>query len=508
MKRYIGLFTLALILLSACTRDEVKEVNRGKQIGFRTPAVTKGYETTSDNLKEFYATSLACFSNNEGWSFETYFKDVLFLDVVDYFVSNPAYYWPSGVDALCFYAYSPTLVSPAEMVCEVEEETPDVSIKSFTPSSKISEQQDLVVAFKYSTDQSDDDISFSHALSQIEVRAKNTNDNYVYNVKGIRIANVISSGDYSYVATSGNEWSLGDTKTTYEVTYDSVINLESSDVSIMAAQGDNAMIIPQERTSWNPSDTESKGGYLGVLVNIKTKDGSQVYPAAADEYDWVAVPFPSGKFDMGVKYTFYLDFSQGAGYVAPDLIDSENNTSGVKIGNEMSINMRLGDWTEKVTYTSSADELAGIWKAYRFIHREFEEKGACAEGDPYDEYEFDVEKEDLSEEEKASELEALKSCTHDFYYMEIPRQGGVIYPLNDDGTRKDGFAVVFNYENGYMHINGLDDGRTVPFVEKIETNPDNTDVRDVILKIDRTDTYDESDKHIQWLYFHVYPLNE
>lgn len=61
----------------------------------------------------------------------------------------------------------------------------------------------------------------------------------------------------------------------------------------MAADDDNAMLIPQQLAAWTP-DTDkanaNKGAYLAVKVNITTKAGARVYPVASvGEYDWAAV---------------------------------------------------------------------------------------------------------------------------------------------------------------------------------------------------------------------------
>ena len=52
--------------------------------------------------------------------------------------------------------------------------------------------------------------------------------------------------------------------------------LTATAVSIMAKDGDNAMLLPQELTAWdseNDKTNDAKGAYLAVKVQITTKDG-------------------------------------------------------------------------------------------------------------------------------------------------------------------------------------------------------------------------------------------
>lgn len=160
-------------------------------------------------------------------------------------------------------------------------------------------------------------LTFGHRLSQIEIKAKNTNDGYVYKVQGVRIGQPVSKATFDFGTTS---WQLGSVKTNYEATYaGSEKTLTGTAASIMAEEDDNAMLIPQQLIAWTP-DTDktntNKGAYLAVKVNITTKDGARVYPSVG-EYDWVAVAVNT-KWEPGQKYVYTLDFSNGAGKVDPE----------------------------------------------------------------------------------------------------------------------------------------------------------------------------------------------
>ena len=139
----------------------------------------------------------------------------------------------------------------------------------------------------------------------MQIRAKSSNANYIYKVKGVRIGNVAGSGTFCFDDLS---WSDLQTKTTYEVVYadDEVRTLETGAKSLMASSGDNAMLIPQQLVAWQPSVQDDEGSYLGVYVNISTPEGVRIFPEETMEYGWVATPIATN-WVAGNLYDYVLD---------------------------------------------------------------------------------------------------------------------------------------------------------------------------------------------------------
>ena len=220
----------------------------------------------------------------------------------------------------------------------------------------------------------------------------------------------------------------------------------------MKASGDNAMVIPQQLTAWDPTNPTSTGAYIGVLVNIKvkaTENGNftaQAYPAVKDAFDWVAIPIDT-KWEAGKRYSYTLDFSEGAGYVAPDLTDN-NNTPGTRIGNDIEFDVTVGNWTEETIIKRNNAKITGTWKAYRFIDKKYNNDHSMVTS------EIDWNLNDAVDEAEREELLAnIKDRTQDFYHLRIPETGGNIICLNDDGTEK-GSNATFTYieERGVFDI--------------------------------------------------------
>lgn len=311
MKRF--LFFLAAAAMTACSQDETTDVvGNGHPIDFRTAMGTRATETTTSTLQKITVTAIDAENEN-------YFTDVEFSKKGSYFTSETPYYWPVDGSTLNFYAYSP---AAADLGATVTITNASKKLTNYVPATDVSEQQDFITAT--ATGSKTDEatgvaLTFKHRLSQIEIKAKNTEDTYVYKVQGVRIAQPVSKATFDF---GTGAWELGSDKATYEVTYKgSEKTLGSSAVSIMKTDGDNAMLIPQQLVAWDSGTDKSnakKGAYLSVLINITKADGEDpVYPAEAGQYGWAAVAIDTN-WEAGKKYVYTLDFSNGAGKVDPE----------------------------------------------------------------------------------------------------------------------------------------------------------------------------------------------
>ena len=325
MNKAIYLCAAAALAMASCSNDELVEVAKNDAINFRTVVGlnTKATEVKTADLdtKGVYVTTFD--ANGELLFGETHYtKQGLEWTAGQYWGNNTT---------LDFYLTLPALndwVTGASLTKDSKKLT------GVTVKDNIAEQVDLVAKKATGTKATNTTttVELEHVLSQIEIKAKNTNDNYVYKVKGVRITNVSSKGD---IDLSSNTWSNisstpGDIKS-YKVEYadtkEITLGTAESTLTVKTEDGttvDNAMLIPQgATTAWNGSDksvdgtTPVAGTYISVLVNITAKNGgAAVYPKAEGKYGWVAVPV-AFTWEKGNKYIYTLDFTNGAGKVDP-----------------------------------------------------------------------------------------------------------------------------------------------------------------------------------------------
>lgn len=329
MKKQIMFMAMTAMLIASCSSDDVVSTNTGRAIDFRTSVGTRGTETTTDNITKFWVTAIDEAGAN-------YFSKQEFTKDGGFFTSSPVYYWPAGT--LNFFAYSP---SETDLGATVTIDKDTKNLADFSPATEIANQKDFVTATASGTRAANEtngvELTFAHQLSQIEIKAKNTNTSYIYKVVGVRIGKPVSKGTFTF---DTNKWTLTTTeKTNYAVEYATTPRTLAADAAtMMGTANDNAMLLPQQLVAWTPETDKAntnKGAYIALKIQITTKDGARVYPAKAKgDYDWAAVAINT-KWEAGKKYVYTLDFSNGAGKVDPEKPQPVDPTDPFKPGEDI-----------------------------------------------------------------------------------------------------------------------------------------------------------------------------
>lgn len=332
MNKAIYFVAAASLALASCSNDETLDMGNQKGISFRTVAGlnSRVAEVTQSNLKGISVTAF------EDGADAAYFTDVNYTreGQTNTFVSNPEYNWLRGktLNFLALATSADAWTAAKTVTFDNATNTYKTVLTDYTPDADISKHQDLMIGTASGTENNDAnglDLTLNHILSQIEVRAKNTNAAYVYSIKGVRIVAVKGTG--TYTSTERTPWApKDDSRVKYEVVYDDAKELTTASVSVMKAEGDNAMLIPQGVTGWiagsigstaNDFDSYTGGTYISLLLNVKSATGMYIYPAgstdAAKTYGWAAVSTNNITWNSGKKYIYTLDLSNGCGSVDP-----------------------------------------------------------------------------------------------------------------------------------------------------------------------------------------------
>lgn len=354
MKKSIFLLAAFALLAASCAKTEL--VSSGafssqKGIGFSayTAKPTKAAQTDvkTDNFNSFEVTAIG--------NGAVYFDNVTFRKVSTVWESDPLYFWPAY--ELDFYAYNTPANGFVDRSIAVGSQT-----LTFTPSTTLAEQEDLVAAKAIGKTESDNnaksaiELTFNHYLTQVVVNAKCSNTGYKVKVEGVKLANLAGEGTYTFSSNTMEATAAkvnSDASSDYSSTF-TTKTLSSSPQEVMANETGKWYLVPQAVTAWkrNPNESSesgtnemtntSNGTYLALKVKITTAGGSAVYPYnSGSESAWMAVPVPTQlAFAQGKKYNVTVDFfsstGNGAGYVDPEEpgdLDGDNGTndSGKKI---------------------------------------------------------------------------------------------------------------------------------------------------------------------------------
>lgn len=332
---------VALVALASCSNEEVMETNKGHAINFRV-AMGNGANSRATEITEANFPSSITVTAYLGTGI--YFKNVVFTkDENGKYTHTPEFYWPKK-DELTFYSLPGDVEGEGYPSSASFNTTTSGIAISYTPSDQLENQQDLVAASATGSSETviekDNGLAliFKHLLSQIRVKAKNTNTNYKFTIAGIKIGNVLKGGSCTFTtSTTSANWTGDDNTEMGSYTIDlakhvvlSTTPVEgTNDVETFDLMGlteeDNAgaMLIPQDLSvagrAWNcTKDDLNRGSYLAVKLNITmTGTGLQIYPdpepdATEPTFAYAYTPLNTN-WEAGYKYIYTLDFSRGAG---------------------------------------------------------------------------------------------------------------------------------------------------------------------------------------------------
>lgn len=349
----IHVLAAAALLLVSCSNDDTVQVASEKGIRIRTVVgmSTRALPADLAGLKAvgFSVSAFATTVNEEKYGF----RDLLFTHkdgTENDWTSDPVKYWPEDGSELRFVASCP---EASAWGGTYEGEKPgELKVTGFSPATDITGQKDLLAG--YASGSKDNaaktEIELRHVLTQVEVRAKSSNNTYHYDVKAVRIGSVRSTGDYTFPSETDADgsWTLKDSSYASYTTQDLTEPVRlTSDAKGLMGDGGTAMLIPQQLTAWdtkNDKENRKNGSYIALMLKITTDAGRQVYPSADGEYGWTTVPIGGhaesrkNYWQPGDKFVYTLDLSNGAGVTPPDSPDPGEPVLGQPIRFTVTVN--------------------------------------------------------------------------------------------------------------------------------------------------------------------------
>ena len=351
MKKIPILLAVALgaAMLMSCEQDRTVAVREDNAIAFRSNlrSLTKATEVTNTNISAFKVTAIGNSAN--------YFTDMdVAVDGSGNCTADKTYYWPSY--QLGFYAYA----NPSGGTAAITNASK--MINGVTPAAAAADQVDFVIAYENGTKAGNETtgvpLNFRHALSQVVVKAANlSTSGIVIKVKGVKIQNILNSGNITFPAdptTTRNSGTLAQSlwntssasKTTYTISDATGVTLNGTAQSIMF-DGAAWMIIPQAltaRTSFQ--DDDDHGSSIGVMVQILDASNNQLYPASG--YAYTNIPIGTN-WEPGKKYIYTLNFLDEANDGGAGVDDDDDPVLGLPIR----FTLTVDDWVDAGLYATT-----------------------------------------------------------------------------------------------------------------------------------------------------------
>lgn len=283
---------MAAAALLSCSKEQVLETNQnGNEISFsiETDNQTKAYEVYSQTnlMNEFTVRA----TYNNGTINKWYYTDAVTRNGSSW-IGKDKHYW-SYDGTHDFYA-----CVNGDMT--VGDTPAPPQIVDFSPSTDVSKQVDLLYAVTGNMTREDETVplKFRHALSQIEFRAKNTNEKLHVIIKGVTVGNTISEATFTFPSAEDVDGCVADTPGTWS--YGVPYSIGSYSVTVNGEKGIN---IPNTSTPVNL--TISSNNYFAksmLLIPTATLGDGSAGPAWDGESNGTEPLYPGNPLNGVSSY--------------------------------------------------------------------------------------------------------------------------------------------------------------------------------------------------------------
>lgn len=308
------LTTLSVGFVLGCSRDDKCDNSNVIRFDTSVGGVNTRYTRSTITTESFNAFNVTALGNAAA-----YFQDLGVAKQSDgSWQTSSTKYWPSY--PLSFYGYA-----PASLQTKVNISTTEQTITGFKPAARPSDQIDIITAYALANHNSSGGrfvLDFKHALSQIEVLAKNGSPSkYTVTILGVKLGQIPSTANLVFQTANDGypTWSTSTGNASYIIKGTTPITLDGTVRSIMFGS-DNFLMIPQTLTAWSGTSVNNGGAYISVLCRITDELGNLIYPSNPSKYGFAALPV-SQTWSPGHKVTYTISFyanGGGAGLIDPD----------------------------------------------------------------------------------------------------------------------------------------------------------------------------------------------
>ena len=317
-KKLLLMGGLVAMLFSSCDQDITNVINLPGGEATTTPATqkeitftvsmdgmnTRAVETTISNLGSFRVSTINSYNT------DTLLQNVLFTSSdngATWIAKDSKVYWKND-GWHTFYAYGPD--EPGKAASFDWTDNNGVQF-DFSPNEDAASQKDLVFAtadHHAANVDSPVNLVFKHVLSEISIKAKNSNSDYTVKVSGVKLGNIWEKASYFYKKNAWEKWTIKNYSKNYQTTWSNPVTL-TSEASSLDAANVPFMLIPQQLKAGKNDVTA--GNYIAAKITIE-KDSQTIFSG------WSYTPIDTN-WEIGKHYVYTLDFSNGLGKTSGNL---------------------------------------------------------------------------------------------------------------------------------------------------------------------------------------------
>lgn len=352
MKKTVFIAALAVVAMASCTKNEISQSTRTKEITFTTPVLalhTKNTEIEGTTYPTGTSFNVYAWYNTEApfnaVTATPYMTDVqVIYNSTDFdastgsgaWVPSPKkYYWPKqGV--LSFDAYSPNGLSGSVSATAAA----GITVTNHVVSTTLASQQDFLYATRAlnkNTSYSDEnntydgvDIAFKHALAVVKFTAKTNAENSgttTVKIKNIEIQSIKNQGTFNQNENaSPAAWSAHDGAATY-------VALTSADFASSLLLSDNAVdagstviVLPQDLTAG------TQKLHIDYYLKTNAENAVEISQTADLYFHHASALADQNEWEMGKRYTYNIVIGLDEIYFAPSVTGWETvNVNNINV---------------------------------------------------------------------------------------------------------------------------------------------------------------------------------
>lgn len=342
MKKTLLLLVAAAMALTACNKTVTVEENLGDAISFRPLTNNMTKAANAAGLKTSFESG-DVFNVYAAHNGSKYFQDNFTSDGAT-FSSTNKYYWPSDVA-------TNHVTFTAIWGATQKADTPGY-IDDFAPAAAVDSQKDVLVArHESSTKESPVTMNFRHVLSQIFVKAQNTNPNLEVQVYNVRVGYISTTGDFDYDKTSAGaatdaagyvpqaKWTNVAAVASNKYDQAATLTLTGTTAASNLSSFTPWLLLPQNMvtaaTGYNtattsvvdPTSPDLATSYIALDMEIRNNSTGKPVIVARQ---WCYWPI-STDWNPGYKYTYTIDVA-GGGYQPTDTVGDDKTLDPVLSG--------------------------------------------------------------------------------------------------------------------------------------------------------------------------------
>ena len=286
-------FFFSALFFTGCSNEDTVVGNEVSEAAIDFDCSVSNLRTVKSITSDMQYFRVSAVWNKGGSNYESFMDNQLVEKQNDSWVYSPVKHWP-GYGSVSFFAYSPAISSGIKLF-NIDGTANQLTI-GYELSTDYQKQEDFMVAVSPEKKASPILLNFNHVLSSVSIKARSNELGVTFRIKEIKFTNLYSKALFTCTAlnTTTPFWGWYEQIDSTEYLVYQKYPFETSDTY---KEVGSLMVIPQKK---DQIDNPGSSFKITVLCDIIGVAEDKIGEYTLDK---------EFEFEMGKRYTFYLDLN-------------------------------------------------------------------------------------------------------------------------------------------------------------------------------------------------------